>query len=158
MLSFLSADTTSFELIQLVPPGMLFNDAIWACYIPAVSSHYTAKTRSLTWFVCVSVCLYMVSEGEILAKMEESSRDFLYPGPRLSSRGATEREILMKRSSSFPVGCFPFHFSLTPPSSIRYNTCQSRLQRYLSYWQSKVKWHTIEFVKGGRGVLVTRCI
>ncbi|KAM7388267.1 hypothetical protein PAMP_024457 [Pampus punctatissimus] len=58
----LEADTTSFELIQLVPP-----------------------------------------EGEILAKMEESSRDFLYPGPRLSSReGAAKREILMKRSSSFP--------------------------------------------------------
>ncbi|XP_054459400.1 spermatogenesis-associated protein 6 [Anoplopoma fimbria] len=58
----LEADTTSFELIQLVPP-----------------------------------------EGEVLATMEDSSRDFLYPGPRLSSReDATEREILMKRSSSFP--------------------------------------------------------
>ncbi|XP_026160841.1 spermatogenesis-associated protein 6 isoform X2 [Mastacembelus armatus] len=58
----LEADTTSFELIQLVPP-----------------------------------------EGEILASMEESSRDFLYPGPRLSCReGASEREILLKRSSSFP--------------------------------------------------------
>ncbi|XP_008304851.1 spermatogenesis-associated protein 6-like [Stegastes partitus] len=58
----LEADTTSFELIQLVPP-----------------------------------------EGEILATMTESSRDFLYPGPRLSSReGAAEREMLMKRSSSFP--------------------------------------------------------
>ncbi|XP_027145801.1 spermatogenesis-associated protein 6 isoform X2 [Larimichthys crocea] len=58
----LEADTTSFELIQLVPP-----------------------------------------EGEILATMKESSRDFLYPGPRLSTReGAAEREILLKRSSSFP--------------------------------------------------------
>lgn len=58
----LKADTTSFELIQLVPP-----------------------------------------EGEILATMEENSRDFLYPGPRLSSReGTAEREILMKRSFSFP--------------------------------------------------------
>lgn len=58
----LEADTTSFELIQLVPP-----------------------------------------EGEILATMEESSRDFLYPGPRLSSgEGAAEREIPMTRSSSFP--------------------------------------------------------
>ncbi|XP_031581617.1 spermatogenesis-associated protein 6 isoform X1 [Oreochromis aureus] len=56
----LEADTTSFELIQLVPP-----------------------------------------EGEVLATMEESSRDFLYQGPRWSSRVA-EREILMKRSSSFP--------------------------------------------------------
>ncbi|XP_063322021.1 spermatogenesis-associated protein 6 isoform X3 [Pelmatolapia mariae] len=56
----LEADTTSFELIQLVPP-----------------------------------------EGEVLATMEESSRDFLYPGPRWTSRVA-EREILMKRSSSFP--------------------------------------------------------
>ncbi|XP_047442553.1 spermatogenesis-associated protein 6 isoform X2 [Mugil cephalus] len=54
----LEADTTSFELIQSVPPG------------------------------------------QILATMEECTRDFLYPGPRLSSRAA-EREILMKRSSSF---------------------------------------------------------
>ncbi|XP_076582133.1 spermatogenesis-associated protein 6 [Chaetodon auriga] len=58
----LEADTTSFELIQLVPP-----------------------------------------EGEILAAMVESSRDFLYPGPRLRTReGAAEREILLKRSSTFP--------------------------------------------------------
>ncbi|KAM9761837.1 spermatogenesis-associated protein 6 isoform 2-T2 [Menidia menidia] len=59
----LDADTTYFELIQMVPP-----------------------------------------EGEILASMEECSRDFLYPGPRLSTEdgGAGEREILMKRSSSFP--------------------------------------------------------
>nr|XP_019936635.1 PREDICTED: spermatogenesis-associated protein 6-like isoform X2 [Paralichthys olivaceus] len=58
----LEADTTSFELIQLVPPG-----------------------------------------GEILATMEESSRDFLYPGPRLNSgERAAEREILMKKSSFFP--------------------------------------------------------
>ncbi|XP_041791668.1 spermatogenesis-associated protein 6 isoform X2 [Chelmon rostratus] len=58
----LEADTTSFELIQLVPP-----------------------------------------EGEILATMVESSRDFLYPSPRLSTReGAAEREILLKRSSTFP--------------------------------------------------------
>ncbi|XP_069006537.1 spermatogenesis-associated protein 6 isoform X1 [Embiotoca jacksoni] len=58
----LEADTTSFELIQLVPP-----------------------------------------EGDILATMNENTRDFLYPGPRLRSRaGATERETLMKRSSSFP--------------------------------------------------------
>ncbi|XP_041646580.1 spermatogenesis-associated protein 6 isoform X2 [Cheilinus undulatus] len=61
----LEADTTSFELIQLVPP-----------------------------------------EGEILATMEESSRDFLYPEPALNYReGAAEREMLMKRSSSFPVLC-----------------------------------------------------
>ncbi|XP_068447414.1 spermatogenesis-associated protein 6 [Clinocottus analis] len=58
----LEADTTSFELIQAVPP-----------------------------------------EGEVLATMEDSSRDFLYSGPRLWSRqGAAERDILMKRSASFP--------------------------------------------------------
>ncbi|XP_034385756.1 spermatogenesis-associated protein 6 isoform X2 [Cyclopterus lumpus] len=58
----LEADTTSFELIQSVPP-----------------------------------------EGEVLATMEDSSRDFLYPGPRLGSReGAVERDLLMKRSPSFP--------------------------------------------------------
>ncbi|XP_034088123.1 spermatogenesis-associated protein 6 isoform X1 [Gymnodraco acuticeps] len=52
----LDADTTSFELIQLVPP-----------------------------------------EGEVLATMKESSRDFLYPG-----EGEQQRETLMRRSSSFP--------------------------------------------------------
>ncbi|XP_034035618.1 spermatogenesis-associated protein 6 [Thalassophryne amazonica] len=58
----LGADTTSFELIQLVPP-----------------------------------------EGEILATMEENSREFLYPRPRRkSTKGAPQREILMKRTSSFP--------------------------------------------------------
>uniref|UniRef100_A0AAQ4S9B2 Spermatogenesis associated 6 n=1 Tax=Gasterosteus aculeatus aculeatus TaxID=481459 RepID=A0AAQ4S9B2_GASAC len=58
----LEADTTSFELIQLVPP-----------------------------------------EGDVLATMKDSSRDFLYPGPRTSpGEGAEEREILMRRSSSFP--------------------------------------------------------
>ncbi|KAM6921121.1 spermatogenesis-associated protein 6 [Xenentodon cancila] len=58
----LEADTTSFELIQMVPP-----------------------------------------EGEILATMQECTKDFLYPGPRLSTReGSAEREVLMKRSPSFP--------------------------------------------------------
>ncbi|XP_068563390.1 spermatogenesis-associated protein 6 [Cebidichthys violaceus] len=69
----LEADTTSFELIQLVPP-----------------------------------------EGEVLATMEDSSRDFLYPGPRLSSRErAAEREILMKRSSSFPGISLKVEFATT---------------------------------------------
>ncbi|XP_068174848.1 spermatogenesis-associated protein 6 isoform X3 [Antennarius striatus] len=62
VVDLLKADTTYFELIQLVPP-----------------------------------------DGEVLATMEENSRDFLYPGFRLSSReGATGREMLMKRSSTFP--------------------------------------------------------
>ncbi|XP_074523843.1 spermatogenesis-associated protein 6 isoform X2 [Halichoeres trimaculatus] len=70
----LEADTTSFELIQLVPP-----------------------------------------EGEILATMEESSRDFLYPEPGLISReGAAEREILMKRSSFFPTCLSSARLSSTP--------------------------------------------
>ncbi|KAG7487783.1 hypothetical protein MATL_G00027150 [Megalops atlanticus] len=58
----LEHDTTSFELIQLVPP-----------------------------------------EGNILAIVEENTRDFLYPGPRLTPRASgPEREMLMKRSISFP--------------------------------------------------------
>ncbi|XP_036375428.1 spermatogenesis-associated protein 6 [Megalops cyprinoides] len=58
----LEHDTTSFELIQLVPP-----------------------------------------EGNILAIVEENTRDFLYPGPRLTPRASgPERELLMKRSISFP--------------------------------------------------------
>ncbi|NP_001417910.1 spermatogenesis-associated protein 6 isoform 1 [Danio rerio] len=58
----LENDTTSLELIQLVPP-----------------------------------------EGEILATFEADTREFLYPGPRLTPRSpGPEREILMKRSISFP--------------------------------------------------------
>ncbi|XP_062251286.1 spermatogenesis-associated protein 6 [Platichthys flesus] len=69
----LEADTTSFELIQLVPPG-----------------------------------------GEILATMEESSRDFLFPGPRLSSgERAAEREILMKKSPFFPGISLKVQFTTT---------------------------------------------
>nr|XP_055023590.1 spermatogenesis-associated protein 6 isoform X1 [Misgurnus anguillicaudatus] len=57
----LENDTTSLELIQLVPP-----------------------------------------EGEILATFEDNTREFLYPGTRLTPRTpGPEREILMKRSVSF---------------------------------------------------------
>lgn len=53
-------------------------------------------------------CLCMIIEGEILATMFQNSRDFLYPHQRLSFRGgAAEREMLMKRSSTFPVGYVP---------------------------------------------------
>ncbi|XP_055077283.1 spermatogenesis-associated protein 6 isoform X2 [Periophthalmus magnuspinnatus] len=57
----LEADTTYFELIQMVPPG-----------------------------------------GEILATLEENTREFLYPGPEFKSReNAAKREKLMKRTHSF---------------------------------------------------------
>ncbi|KAJ8277776.1 hypothetical protein GJAV_G00079770 [Gymnothorax javanicus] len=69
----LELDTTSFELIQLVPP-----------------------------------------EGEILATVEENTRDFLYPGPRLTPRASgPERELLMKRSISFPGISPKMEFSTT---------------------------------------------
>ncbi|KAJ8408459.1 hypothetical protein AAFF_G00258730 [Aldrovandia affinis] len=69
----LELDTTSFELIQLVPP-----------------------------------------EGDILATMEENTRDFLYPGPRLTPRASgPERELLMKRSISFPGISPKIEFSTT---------------------------------------------
>ncbi|XP_041695283.2 spermatogenesis-associated protein 6 [Coregonus clupeaformis] len=62
IVDILEADTTSFELIQLVPP-----------------------------------------EGDILATIEENTREFLYPGPKLTPRaGGPEREMLMRRSICFP--------------------------------------------------------
>ncbi|XP_023860146.1 spermatogenesis-associated protein 6 isoform X2 [Salvelinus sp. IW2-2015] len=62
IVDLLEADTTSFELIQLVPP-----------------------------------------EGDILATIEENTREFLYPGPKLTPRaGGPEREMLMRRSICFP--------------------------------------------------------
>lgn len=61
---------------------------------------------SLCLRVCLlSVCIWCL-EGEILATMEENSREFLY-GRLSDGEGAEEREMLMKKSSSFPVGCFP---------------------------------------------------
>lgn len=48
--------------------------------------------------------LFDCAEGEILATFEDDTRVFLYPGPRLTPRSpGPEREILMKRSISFPV-------------------------------------------------------
>ncbi|CAL8308167.1 unnamed protein product [Lota lota] len=42
-------------------------------------------------------------EGEILATLEEGTRHFVFPGPRLTAREeAPERQILMRKSSSFP--------------------------------------------------------
>uniref|UniRef100_A0A3P9KYA5 Spermatogenesis-associated protein 6 N-terminal domain-containing protein n=1 Tax=Oryzias latipes TaxID=8090 RepID=A0A3P9KYA5_ORYLA len=41
-------------------------------------------------------------EAQILATMEERSRDFLFPPPRLISTKGAWREVLLKRSSSFP--------------------------------------------------------
>ncbi|KAK6484562.1 spermatogenesis-associated protein 6 [Huso huso] len=41
--------------------------------------------------------------GETLATFVESTREFLYPGPRLtSSYPGTDRDVLMRRSDSFP--------------------------------------------------------
>ncbi|XP_033857560.1 spermatogenesis-associated protein 6 [Acipenser ruthenus] len=41
--------------------------------------------------------------GETLATFVESTREFLYPGPRLtSSYPGTDRDVLMRRSNSFP--------------------------------------------------------
>ncbi|XP_057211794.1 spermatogenesis-associated protein 6 isoform X1 [Triplophysa rosa] len=69
----LENETTSLELLQLVPP-----------------------------------------EGEILATFEGNTREFLYPGPRLAPRSTGPgREILMKRSVSFPGISPKVEFSTT---------------------------------------------
>lgn len=42
--------------------------------------------------------------GEVLATYEENTRDFLFPDPKLTcGHHGLDREILMKRSSSFTV-------------------------------------------------------
>lgn len=42
--------------------------------------------------------------GKILATYEENTRDFLFPDPKLTcGHRGLDREILMKRSSSFTV-------------------------------------------------------
>ncbi|XP_018582334.2 spermatogenesis-associated protein 6 [Scleropages formosus] len=52
---------------------------------------------------CFELIQLIPPEGEILATVEQNSRDFLYPDPTLSPRSSShERKILMNRSSSFP--------------------------------------------------------
>lgn len=56
-------------------------------------------------FVYFPVKVYVfLLVGKILATYEENTRDFLFPDPKLT-RGhhGLDREILMKRSSSFTV-------------------------------------------------------
>ncbi|NXS56520.1 SPAT6 protein, partial [Brachypteracias leptosomus] len=52
-------------------------------------------------FLCILLCIFF-SVGKILATYQENTRDFLFPDPKLT-RGhhGLDREILMKRSSSF---------------------------------------------------------
>ncbi|KAG7272144.1 hypothetical protein CRUP_010213 [Coryphaenoides rupestris] len=72
----LESDTSTFELIQMVPP---------------------ADTSTFELIQMVP------PEGEILATVDECTRDFVFPGPRLtSSAEAPERQLLMRKSSSFP--------------------------------------------------------
>ncbi|XP_072537749.1 spermatogenesis-associated protein 6 [Salminus brasiliensis] len=52
---------------------------------------------------CFELIQLVPPEGEILATLQENTRDFLYPGPRLTPQTpGSEREILMKKSVSFP--------------------------------------------------------
>ncbi|XP_071665991.1 spermatogenesis-associated protein 6 isoform X3 [Patagioenas fasciata] len=57
--------------------------------------------------------------GEILATYEENTRDFLFPDPKLTcGHHGLDREILMKRSSSFPGDLEWAHHS-TPNGKLR---------------------------------------
>ncbi|KAI5610177.1 spermatogenesis-associated protein 6 isoform X2 [Silurus asotus] len=52
---------------------------------------------------CLELIQLVPPEGEILATFEENTRDFLYPGLSLISHTpGSEREVLMKKSASFP--------------------------------------------------------
>ncbi|XP_076845686.1 spermatogenesis-associated protein 6 [Brachyhypopomus gauderio] len=52
---------------------------------------------------CLELIQLVPPEGEILATLEENTRDFLYPSLRLTSHtSGSQREILMKKSVSFP--------------------------------------------------------
>lgn len=51
----------------------------------------------------IKVCIFFLV-GKILATYEENTRDFLFPDPKLThGHHGLDREILMKRSSSFTV-------------------------------------------------------
>ncbi|MCJ8734876.1 hypothetical protein PDJAM_G00240400 [Pangasius djambal] len=52
---------------------------------------------------CLELIQLVPPEGEILATYEENTRDFLYPGLSLIPQTpGSEREVLMKKSASFP--------------------------------------------------------
>lgn len=56
-------------------------------------------------FICFPIKAYIFFlVGKILATYEENTRDFLFPDPKLThGHHGLDREILMKRSSSFTV-------------------------------------------------------
>uniref|UniRef100_A0A4W3KHB1 Spermatogenesis-associated protein 6 N-terminal domain-containing protein n=1 Tax=Callorhinchus milii TaxID=7868 RepID=A0A4W3KHB1_CALMI len=56
----------------------------------------------------------LLEPGETLAVHEENTRDFLYPGPRLTpTYTGSDRELLMKRSINFPGIAPRLEFSTT---------------------------------------------
>ncbi|XP_027318661.1 spermatogenesis-associated protein 6 isoform X2 [Anas platyrhynchos] len=58
--------------------------------------------KLLEFDTAVLELIQLVPPGEILATYEENTRDFLFPDPKLTRRHhGLDREILMKRSSSF---------------------------------------------------------
>ncbi|MGH0154866.1 UNVERIFIED_CONTAM: hypothetical protein FKN15_028419 [Acipenser sinensis] len=77
--------------------GGLLDDTSY-CYTLEVSFYsYMAGVSS------VPVPYTEETFGETLATFVESTREFLYPGPRLtSSYPGTDRDVLMRRSDSFP--------------------------------------------------------
>ncbi|KAL6459000.1 hypothetical protein MHYP_G00324720 [Metynnis hypsauchen] len=98
-----------FSFPLLMHEKMVFTQTFTGAIDPGdIADHLENDTT------CFELIQLILPEGEILATHEENTRDFLYPGPRLTPQTpSSEREILMKKSVSFPGISPKVEFSTT---------------------------------------------
>ncbi|XP_036435088.1 spermatogenesis-associated protein 6 isoform X2 [Colossoma macropomum] len=98
-----------FDFPLLMHEKMVFTKTFTGAVDPGdIADHLENDTT------CFELIQLVPPEGEILATLEENTRDFLYPGPRLTPQTpGSEREILMKKSVSFPGISPKVEFSTT---------------------------------------------
>ncbi|XP_031430507.1 spermatogenesis-associated protein 6 isoform X2 [Clupea harengus] len=89
------------HLPQCPHHGPVSEDALCTCRLSSiVPQKHGIYKGDATFFELIQL---VPPEGEILATLEENTRDFLYPGPSVFPKArCPQRELLMKKSITFP--------------------------------------------------------